>query len=151
MAKNPDTEKKGGKLKNVLIILVAFIFMGAGTFAGVYFYMQNKGDKTVSVSQAYVKVGEEMTVNLSDESPKRFLKATVSIGYDENDKDTAKEVEKKSVEIKDKTLFYLKSKKVEDFTAKNEENLKKGLVDEINKILVDGKILDVYFDNILTQ
>ena len=119
--------------------------------------MKTKGntDKEVIITQAYVPVAEEITVNLKQEedgnSSKRYLKAAVSIGFDSKDKKVAKELEQKAIEIKDKTLFYLKSRTIKDFDANNEEKLKKGLVDEINNLLVEGKIIDVYFDNILTQ
>ena len=55
------------------------------------------------------------------------------------------EIKEKTVEIMDKTIFYLKSKKVEDFKAINEEKLKKDLIDQINTLLTTGQIINVYF------
>ena len=51
------------------------------------------------------------------------------------------------------------AKKVKESEAKtqseadieNEEALKSGLVNELNKIMTKGKIINVYFDDLLTQ
>ena len=60
-------------------------------------------------------------------------------------------VEEKIPVAEDINLFYLMSKKSEDFRAENEENLKKGLIEDINKILDEGKIVNIYFDQLLAQ
>lgn len=135
-----------------MLVLVAFIVLGAGTFGGVYLYMQNKGSATEkAITEIKVPVGEEIMVNLKDKGGKNYLKTKVNISYDKNDKKSAKEIEEKAVEIQDKTIVYLKSKEVKDFEASNLDSIKKGLVTEINKILVNGKIVDVYFTDLLTQ
>ncbi|MGG7176570.1 flagellar basal body-associated FliL family protein [Clostridium paraputrificum] len=148
---NKDVEKSSGKFKTIFLILIAFIVLGAGTFGGVYFFMQSRDNSQKVISEIKVPVGEEIMINLSDSDAKRYLKAKVNVSYDKKDKKAAKEIEEKAVEIKDKTIFYLKSKVAKDFEAGNEEKLKKELVLEINKILDQGKIVDVYFDELLTQ
>lgn len=155
MAKEKEVEKekkKSGGLKNVIIIILALLVLGAAAFGGFYFYKQSNAEpKEEIIVQTKVPVGEQMTVNLNSENAKRYLKVSVSLGYDSKDKATTKEIEQKGIEIKDKTLFYLKSRKLEDFETKNEKNLKAGLVEEINELLVEGEILDVYFTDLLTQ
>lgn len=144
-------EKSSGKLKTILIVVIALVVLGAGTFGGVFFYMKSKDSADKVITEVKVPVGDEITVNLKDTSSKRYLKVKVNISYDKKDKDAAKEVEEKAVEIKDKTIFYLKSKEAKDFSAENEEALKSGLVNELNKIMTKGKIINVYFDDLLTQ
>ena len=90
-------------------------------------------------------------VRLADESGRSYLKATMNISYDKKNKKLGKELNSKLTEVKDATLFYLMSKKSEDFRAENEENLKKGLIEDINKILDEGKIVNIYFDQLLAQ
>ena len=144
-------EKTSGNLKTVLLVIVVLAVLGAGTFGGVYLFMQNNNNSQKTITEVKVPVGEEIMVNLNDSEARRYLKAKVSISYDEKDKKAAKEVEQKSVEIKDKTIFYLKSKSADEFKPDNEKKLKEDLVQEINKILHNGKIMDVYFDELLIQ
>lgn len=148
--KEKDMESKGGSNKIVVVIL-ALIVLGAGAFGGFYLYLNTTNRSTKSVEEVKVPVGEEMMIKLSDEGGNRYLKANVTISYDKRDKNVGKELTNKAVEVKDKTLFYLMSKKVADFKAENEEKLKTDLINEINKILNDGKIVDVYFGQLLTQ
>lgn len=138
-------EKKAKKFNPIIIIVLALVVIGAGSFGGFYFFLQNKDKATATVVETKVPVAETMTVNLSDTDGKRYLKASVYISYDASDKKAAEEITAKSVEIKDKTMFYLKSKQSKDFDAANEAKLKGDLVLELNKIMTEGKIINVYF------
>ena len=134
--KNSDNEKStSGGIKKILVIVLALLVLGAGGFGGVYFYMQSTSDVEKPI----------------DESGRSYLKATMNISYDKKNKKLGKELNSKLTEVKDATLFYLMSKKSEDFRAENEENLKKGLIEDINKILDEGKIVNIYFDQLLAQ
>lgn len=146
------TEKKGKKsILKVLIGVLLIIVVGAGSaFGGYYFYKQSKEPKPIT--EIKVEALKEITVNLSDEGNPRYLKTSVTISYDEKDKKAAEEVTAKAPEINDKITFYLKSRKAADFNASNEESLKKQLVEELNKVMTEGKIVNVYFPNgILVQ
>lgn len=148
--KEPQVSKKEGKkgkkgIKNTLIVILVLIVLGVGSFAGVYFYLKTQAEK--SIVEMKVDIIEEITVNLSDSNSKRYLKTAVTISYDKDDKKAAEEITEKTVEIKDKITFYLKSKEAEDFDSSNEEKLKADLVSELNKLLEKGKIVNVYFPN----
>ena len=88
-------EKSSGKLKTILIVVIALVVLGAGTFGGVFFYMKSKDSADKVITEVKVPVGDEITVNLKDTSSKRYLKVKVNISYDKKDKDAAKEVEEK--------------------------------------------------------
>lgn len=137
-------KKKKGK-RGIVIIILFLIVLGAGSFGGVYFYLKTQSEKPIV--EVKVDVLEELTVNLSDSNSKRYLKTAVTISYDKDDKKASEEITEKTVEIKDKITFYLKSKEATDFESKNEEKLKADLVSELNKLLVKGKIVNVYFPN----
>lgn len=153
MAKNSKEEevkvapeaKKSKKPNLIIIIVLLLVVVGVGSFGGFYLFLQNKDKTNTSVVETKVAVADGITVNLSDTDAKKYLKASVSISYDASDKKSAEEVTAKAVEIKDKTIFYLKSKQSKDFEASNEAKLKSDLVVELNKIMTEGKIINVYF------
>ena len=79
-------EKKSGK-KFALIIVLLLIFVGGGTFGGVYYFMsRNAASNPVIIEEAFVPVGEEIFVNLSDENSKRYVKLNLSLSYDKRNK-----------------------------------------------------------------
>ena len=57
----------------------------------------------------------------------------------------ATEIEEKKIQLQDKAIWYLKSKVTTDFDCSKEIELKKGLMDNLNKELDNGKILNVYY------
>lgn len=145
-------EKKGKKsiLKVLIGVILIIIVAGGCAIGGAYLYKKNSEPK--KVNEVKVEALKDLTINLSDEGTPRYLKTSVTISYDEKDSKAAEEVISKAPEINDKITFYLKSKKADDFNASNEEKLKKGLVEELNKVMTDGKIINVYFPNgILVQ
>lgn len=143
MSENNVANESGKKMNPLVIIILLLVVVGAGTFGGVYLFMQK--NNTGEVTEEKVPILEAATVNLNDESGKKYVKASVYISYDKKNSDLADEITNKTVEIKDKTIFYLKSKSSEDFTSDNEETIKKELVSEINKLLKKGSIINVYF------
>lgn len=151
-----DTEKKEVKegkspiLKIIIGIILIVVIGGGGAFGGYYFYKQYKEPKPIT--EIKVEALKDLTVNLSDEGTPRYVKTSVTISYDEKDSKAAEEITAKTPEINDKITFFLKSRKAADFDASNEENLKKQLVEDLNKIMFKGKIVNVYFPNgILVQ
>ncbi|SFC61425.1 flagellar basal body-associated FliL family protein [Clostridium uliginosum] len=158
--KEKEVKVKSGGMKKVLLIIVLLLIVGGGTFGATYYMFMQKGGaeanakpviKEVVPDPVYVDLGE-VTVNLADEGGKRFFKGQISVGYDATSKDAAEELVKKKVAVRDATLFYLKSLKV-DFinNPNNEKEMKKQLAEKINAQLVKSKIIDVRFDSILTQ
>ncbi|MBD7909835.1 MULTISPECIES: flagellar basal body-associated FliL family protein [Clostridium] len=149
MAKNENIEtenspKKGNKM--MIVVVLALVIAGIGTFGGVYFYMQAKNTVTVAkVETANYQLMEDTQINLSDKGAKKYLKTSVALSYDKSNKNLAKEIEEKKLNIQDATVWYLKGKQSTDFEADKKEELKKGLVEIINKELDKGKIVDVLF------
>lgn len=147
--KEKDKEKgkeKGKKTRPIILIVIVLVALGIGAFIGTKVLSSGNGATVVKpIVEVKVPIAETITVNLSDEGGKRYLKASVTISYDSLNENLGTEITEKTVEIKDKTIFYLKSKKAADFDASNEVALKKGLVDEINKLLLNGQIINVYF------
>ena len=150
--KEKEKEKEKGKEKGkgtspIIIGVIALVAIVIGLIGGKMFFSTSDTGTTVKHA-VEIKVPitkTAITVNLSDEGGKRYLKASITISYDENNADLGTEIEEKTVEIQDKTMFYLKSKTAKDFDATNEEKLKKDLIEQINQLLVSGQIINVYF------
>lgn len=145
MAENNTNKETGKKLNPMIIIISLVVVVGLGTFGGVYLFMKNNNTEAKEIVETKVPILEEATVNLGDTAGKKYLKTSVYISYDASNDDLATEITDKTVEIKDKTIFYLKSKKSEDFNSGNETALKKELIAEINTLLTKGSIINVYF------
>lgn len=143
-------EKKKGK-NGFVIILLLLIVVGGSTFGGVYYYMsKNNASQPVVIEEAFFEVGE-IFVNLSDDDSKRYVKLNMSISYDKSNGELAKEIEEKSVVIRDVSIFYIKSCKAKDFDPTNEVVLKGELINRINQKLTNGLLKDVYISDIIVQ
>lgn len=141
-------EKKSGKF---LIVASFLIILLIASFGGMYVFMNSKNkDEAKKVVQTYQDLGEFM-VNLDDDGRSRYIKVHLNVGFNSEDKEAKKILENNVVLLRDSAIFYLKSKKADDFKAGNEENLKKGLKSELNKNLDDPYILDVYMTDIIVQ
>lgn len=152
--KNDKKEAKSSKGIMIILFILGLLVLGAATFGGVYLFMQTRDriqSQQVVTENAYVDLGE-LTVNLSDEGGKRYFKGQLSVGYDKRNKKVAEELESNLVVVKDVVIFYFKSQKA-DFinNTANEEEIKKQLIENINKELVRGKINDIRFNSIIVQ
>lgn len=143
MAKNKENNENKKGLNPIVLVILIVVVLGGGAFGGTYLFMQNNAEAKEKVVEVKVPIIEEITVNLSDSSS--FVKTGVYLSYDESNSDLGDEITNKTVEIQDKTTFFLKSRKIEDFDASNEAQLKEELIESINSVLEKGKIENVYF------
>ena len=140
--------------KNVLIPLsiLAILVLGACVFGGVYLLKSNSASTSAVTEKTYVDLGE-IKVNLSDNT-KKFFKGNVSVGYDKNDKQTKKQLEKNKqlVVAKDAANFYFKSKSYDFLNdSANIDKIKDELISAINANLQNARITDVKFSNFIVQ
>ena len=136
-------EKKKGKGKLIIIIVVALLLLGGGVFAGVYYGMSKANAEEAPIVEAYTELGQ-LLVNLSDEGSKKYVQMTANT-------EVGEEITTKLVALRDSAIFYLKSLKTSDFTADNEVNLKRDLVQRLNSNLKSGTIIDIKFNELLVQ
>lgn len=144
--------EKSGKGKGIVILLIIIVLLSGAAVGGMYWYMNKKVKATaeVKIEESYFDLGE-YTVNLSDEGGKRYLNAKVSVGYDKANKEMATKIEEEKTVLTSITLEYLKSKKVADFDSENLENIKKGLVEALNKKVSNGQFTEAYFQKLIVQ
>lgn len=142
---NVQAASTGKKMNPIIIIVIMIIVLGVGAFGGAYLFMQKNGEKAKTVVETKVPILQDVTVNLADGDG--YLKTTVYISYNEKNSKLGKEITSKTVEIQDKTVLYLQSKKASDLTSSNEKEIKTQLKKSINSVLDKGEIVNVYFPN----
>ncbi|GMT50279.1 MAG: hypothetical protein IEMM0008_1818 [bacterium] len=88
---------------------------------------------------------KEFEIWLNDLST--IIKLSLYLAYDENNSSLAEELKDRNVEIIDKVQLIIAAKNYDDLNTANkrEFNLKKELINEINSLLIEGKIKDLYF------
>lgn len=151
---NGEKTNKGGKGLLIILFVLGLIVLGGAAFGGVYLFM--KTSKTVDAQEAVVDEKymdlAEFTVNLGDEGGKRYFKGEISLGYDKSKTKLETELTEKQVVIRDDIIFYFKGKKADYMNdVKNKEEMKKEIVQSINKDLTKGKISDVRFKSMIIQ
>ncbi|WP_291582949.1 flagellar basal body-associated FliL family protein [Clostridium sp. UBA6640] len=153
-----EDNKKGNILKIILIVLLVLILIGGAAFAGFFIATKNspKNDSNAATTGTNVLKDEvffevdELLVNLADEGKARYLKIKIALSYQNNGALT-KELETKKPKIRDIIANTLRTKKTTDLSPEGIDPLKKELNEKVNEILSEGKIVDVYFSEILVQ
>ncbi len=164
-----QSEKKGGTLKWIIIILV-LIGLGVGAFfmkdTIMSMVMPNDSQETAENSAEESKEtesvkrdpdfqGEMATIapfvaNLNDPLGKRYIK----IGFEVElvDVSAVDSFEKYIIKIKNMLLILLGSKTPQEMLGpKNQIRLQQEIVDRINLILGEGKVLNIYFSTYILQ
>ncbi|MGE5654547.1 MAG: flagellar basal body-associated protein FliL [Bacillota bacterium] len=159
---------KGVSLPSLAVIIVVIIAV-LGVTATVSYLVATKvavpNDQATAqpVNSAVVlkkDLGEFLT-DLADQSTRRFVKAKVVIGYPEvkikkflsekKDPSLEEELAAKDTEIKDLVFSVLRSKTADELKGEKVERVKQEIVTRINALLTSGKILAVYFSDIVIQ
>lgn len=92
----------------------------------------------------------EFTVNIADSSGRRFLLTQFSVEVD--NKDVLKEIEKKLPIFQDKVILVLSAQTIEDLNSSDgKANVKQLLIENINEILKEGKVINIYFNKFVYQ
>lgn len=152
MAEEVKKEKKAGKGKFLIIIILALVLLGGGVFAGVYYMKTHAATGPVEIEEAYFDLKEEFLVNLNDESGKRYVKAKIVVAYNSKDKDFGKSLETEKVVLRDGIIAYLKGRKAADVSdPTNYDNMKKELTTFLNKKLKKGQLTNVLFQDMVVQ
>ena len=154
----------GTKKSPVLLIVVILVVLCIGGAAGAYFlFMAPKGKQATpqAVVQASAQaLGEgavgpmkpldAFIVNLTDGEGTRYLKAVMQLEMD--NEMLGAEIDGKMAQIRDEIIMLLSSKSFDDLsTVPGKRALKRGIVDSINKYLVNGKVRNVFFSEFVVQ
>ena len=172
-----QVEKKGGS--NVLLIVVAsvlFLILIGGGVAGYLLLNQdseviedaNKAAQTQAVvtkksttttsstrGTNYAEIGqmypmEQFVVNLYSEGGARYLKTALNLEL--AGEELAMELDAKKPIVRNIIISALSAKTYEEIsTIKGKENLKDEIVLNINEIITDGKVNNIFFTDFVIQ
>lgn len=151
--------------KGLMILVVCFVIIalavGAafyvlwGKVSGVPPATGEGSEKVAEKNEAKVKVKallsmETFVVNLADPGGKRYLRVTMALEID--DKDFVEEAKKNVPQMRDKVLLILPAKKFKDIrTSSGKDALRKEIIDELNPLLKQCKITNLFFQEFVIQ
>ena len=148
------SENKGNTLLKVVfgIMVACVIFM-----VGIFGYLATGRFATPADASTVVEVVEidtynigQFTVKLADEGRDRYIRVDMSLGY-ESDDSLAKELNDKTPMMREAVNTVLMSKESEEFDTEGIVKIKNEIKEEVNEILNQGKITEVYFTDIIIQ
>lgn len=149
-----NTPKKKKNALTIVIVILIFIIVLGGVFIGILIGGKNKDKEDISSKDLRKELKvfplDAVTVNLADESGKRYVKIKISFGYEENKKLAAELNESKDISM-DSVISIVRSKKSTEVGASNEKDIKENIKTKVNSILLNGQIEEVYFVDILIQ
>lgn len=177
VVENTEVEKKSGS--NTLLIVAAsilFLILIGGSVAGYLLLnddeeVLNDANKAIQSQQVtqknkiskasslrltdYSQIGQmypmdQFIVNLYSESGSRYLKT--SINFELAGEELAMELDTKKPLIRDIVIKALSAKTYEEVsTIKGKENLKDEIVLNVNEIISDGQIKNLFFTDFVIQ
>lgn len=163
-------EKPASKSKKGLIIMSVVAVQLVAAYFLIGFFLRRGGSesqtpapnapgKQIAASQRgdgadpnfdHVYVVKDLVVNPAGTNGLRFLLTTV--GLEVTSEETVKELEKRDVQIHDSIINILTSKTLPDLDDNNSrDSLKVEIKGKINKDLVSGRVLNVYFSKFIIQ
>ena len=155
-------KKKKGGLAGLLPTILKFAAIGIGaiifivTVCVITFNLMNKGGKAQTVvadpnspyvSQLpilswYTDIGKITT--LTGDNPPWMVEVTVNLGYDLGNTDAASELNGRKLELQEFTRRYFAQKSVSDLQPRNEERLKREIMEQLNtRYLNTAKIRNI--------
>lgn len=163
--------KKSGAFKWILIILVLLGLLGAGGWYAYTEYFSAQPEQAALPDEETTTIGGEgpgaqgdgqmagykdlvslptFIVNLADPLGRRYLKLAIDVEV--VDQQTARELADSEPKVRDAIILLLSSKTFEDLsTIENKIELKKEIVERLNQIVGAGKVLRVYFTDMVIQ
>jgi flagellar FliL protein len=148
-----NVEKKKAFLPKIIILVVLVALLGGGGYIGWVKFLKKPESTAEKKPQSEPDIKQEMgtfLVNLADPGGKRYLK--VSLQAELSDREVAKEISDRSVEIRDTVLMLLSSKEYDEIgSVSGKMALKQDLMTRINRFLHTGQIKELYFTEFLVQ
>lgn len=147
--------------KNIIILSVLLMVLGAGAFAGIKMIGKNtkkdvhkkEDSSSEHKKESFMYTFKPLITNIAGTNASRFLKVTVSIQYEE--KELEKIFDEKNAIFLDTMNGVFSSLTLEQVTEITQrEGLKRDIRDKINEILAEAKkpqIKNIFFSEYICQ
>ncbi|WP_125185636.1 flagellar basal body-associated FliL family protein [Desulfofundulus salinus] len=146
-------KKRGGRGRTILLLLLAVIIGGGATFGALWFFGPLAKPVQATPKERPMDTLDlgDRVINLADEGPSRYLRVQVVLEYP-HDKKLVEEIKAKQPMLTEAVLTILRSKTSDEvLPVKNQEAIKKQILDHINSQLLHGKVERLYFTDFLVQ
>lgn len=143
--------KGNGNFLKIVIIVILMVIAG---FAGYFVFIKYKPAKVttiVSVARTLETASfaeDEFTVNLADGS---IMRTKIVLNYDKANTKLGLELQSNDA-VRDAIISVIRSKKSTELTTtKDTDNLKGEIIKKVNGVLVEGRVINAYYHDILIQ
>ncbi|MPN33775.1 hypothetical protein SDC9_181267 [bioreactor metagenome] len=153
-----------GEKKFPMMMIVGMVVFGLLLAGGISYFIATKivADKTSDKATAqrepgvFMKIGEKdgLVINIGGVNSGRYLKIGIILELKSDKKAEIKEGKMpapEEVRILDTVVHVLRSQKIEDFDPSKQGLLKELIKTEVNKVLGEEKVYEVYITNFVLQ
>jgi flagellar FliL protein len=152
-----ENEKKFPLMLIVSLIVVGLLLAGGISYFIATKIVADKGDaRATREPGVFMKVGDKegLIINIGGVNSGRYLKIGLTLELKPNKK--SKEAEGKTaspeeIKILDTIVHTLRSQKIEEFDPAKQDRLKDLIKSEVNRVLGEEKVYDVYITNFVLQ
>jgi flagellar FliL protein len=153
-----ENEKKFPLMLIVSLIVVGLLLAGGISYFIATKIVADKGDARAATREpgVFMKVGDKegLIINIGGVNSGRYLKIGLTLELKPNKK--SKEAEGKTaspeeIKILDTIVHTLRSQKIEEFDPAKQDRLKDLIKSEVNRVLGEEKVYDVYITNFVLQ
>ncbi len=151
----PEAQKKKSPVIKILVLVLGLALLGGGGFfAYTKFFAAADKPKEAQAkplpAKPVVKDLETFLVNLADPGGERYLKVTMQLSL--SSEIASQEIDARMAELRDSILLLLSSKEYDDISSLSGKlALKKTLMSNLNRMLKQGTVQDIYFTEFLVQ
>ena len=151
------SNKKGGKKKLLFIIVPLILILGGGGFAAYHFLLAKKSKTTVnkpaelsSVQPGPMVKLKPFSTNLANTNRSAYVKVSMSIELKPGSNvGTFKQF---TPQVRNRIIMILSSKTSKEIDSpQGQLSLRHQIARSLNKLLGDGTVIGVYFNNYLVQ
>lgn len=148
---NEDAPRKSSPLKWIILAVIVVVVGAGGMFGYMKFFAKhNESAPKKEIAQPVIQEMETFLVNLADPGGKRYLKLTMKAKL--SSPQTAAEFTARNFQLRDIILTLLSSKEFADIaTPEDKTILKQELIVQLNRVLQQGQVEDIYFTDFLVQ
>ncbi|HMM21568.1 MAG TPA: flagellar basal body-associated FliL family protein [Selenomonadales bacterium] len=145
-----------------VMLIVALIVVGLILAGGVSYFIATKVITTKSDAKGrepgtFVKLGdakEGLVINIGGVNSGRYLKISMILELKPDKKEQVsggKTATPEEIRAQDAVIQLLRMQKVEDFEPGKQERLKEAIKAEVNRVLGDERVYEVYITNFVLQ